>query len=953
MTEEIEYVLMDGQIYAKSIKMDTKETVHEEEKPFKCSICDAAFTCEKNVRIHAQLSHTSMDNFQLETFPSNTQMTSSDFNLGHENYHISVHDGKNIMKNNSNMEVMYSTSIKENTSKNTFQCELCNRNFEHEQDLYVHKWAHTGNKPSEVKKKFPCNICTHSYDKSYKLKRHHISVHEGIRFSCTLCEKVYTGKSELKRHIRTVHERTNPDVNKIERQFSPQENNSRLIFQCELCNLSFEHEQDFHVHKWVHEFKTATGSELLNDSVTTLDKDFTINKSTTVNELNTFNHFGLETPSMLISTSQSLNDSMTLVDEKFTTTNELTTVNESNNFGLECPDMVISTYNPCELLQPSFDTTDFNILNEEETKTKLNYSEIFQQNIIHEENKIESKTENQEESTTFNELPTVNKITTVNELTTVHDRKKEQNGEIMKTYYHYLSSDNLNEQSKNNMIIVYEGQSLENLEQKILSNDKSVHEGKKDDVIECSFNAKGQIVEEKKSFDEKLVHEGKEFHPNKFTLQILNEEKKKPIKCLMCSMGFENETFLKDHIALTHYGVTSLDCDICDASFAEKSKLNNHKASVHEGKKPFKCTFCDKAYIEKSRLKKHLESHNTCGECNIEFESQQIFLDHINIAHTVKTKTVKTEEKKHLEIPRKMNYKCSFCPYVFQTNFQLGHHYSRFHGGKIPENFELKKKRLRNKPYLSVNNSAEQLNKSLNAHERRNPFVEKIKFKTSKLFICKSCHLQFTELRNLNFHMARIHGEVDSKTLKCNICAKLCRDNCDLKKHMKVHDGKQQLNLKSIKHENMLDNNRDKNLDNNLDKHEGILQCGLCNMRFGLNVIELHDHYTTFHKGMKPFENAEIFIKFGTEDIRIGMILPGKTTTPYRCICMDGFENLEDLTFHFVTVHDVKKLQNSQSDHIENSDINNIPGLFDSIEDVTAAEQDLMTEAAVNSILQF
>ena len=60
---------------------------------------------------------------------------------------------------------------------------------------------------------------------------------------------------------------TRPELhtNKKETQFSPQEKSSRFLFQCELCNLSFEHEQNFHVHKWVHEFKTVPSSEILND----------------------------------------------------------------------------------------------------------------------------------------------------------------------------------------------------------------------------------------------------------------------------------------------------------------------------------------------------------------------------------------------------------------------------------------------------------------------------------------------------------------------------------------------------------------------------------------------------------------------------------------------------------------------------------------------------------------
>jgi len=43
----------------------------------------------------------------------------------------------------------------------------------------------------------------------------------------------------------------------------------------------------------------------------------------------------------------------------------------------------------------------------------------------------------------------------------------------------------------------------------------------------------------------------------------------------------------------------------------------------------------------------------------------------------------------------------------------------------------------------------------------------------------------------------------------------------------------------------------------------------------------------------------------------------------------------------------------SKGDRIEIPDINDITGLFDSIEDETATERDPMTEAAVNSIPQF
>ena len=799
MTEEIQYVLIDGEIYAQSIKMDAGKTVHEEEKPFKCSICNAAFTCEKNVRIHAQLSHN-MSNLKLETFsPTQQSVVPSDFNS-----QVRVHDGKNVMKTNSNMEEMYSTPIKENTSRLLFQCELCNLNFEHEQDLHIHKWVHEGtnsvlnvNKPPAVKKQFPCLICTKTYDQSCKLKQHVESVHEGIRFPCTLCSKKFTTKYKLKGHIRTAHEGTNPVLN-VNKQFSTQENvqsqaktatdtDSMEIVNEELTTLNGEELITFNIQE-LSPFNNQEFTTFDNQALTTFNnqeletfktqeletfktqesKTFKNQELTPVNseESITFNIQELSPSNNQDFTTIDNQELTKFINQELTSFNseELTPFNSEeltlfNNDELEPPEMVISTFSPYEILQHSFDTTDFNILNETTDTELKDGQDIFQKNIIYEENKIESNTQNQDK------LTIVNKLTTFNELTdseiildselkkhieSVHVGKKEQNGQqnvkIAKieknSYFPYLNSNN----SKN----------------------KSLHEGKKLNVIQCSLNAKGKIVEETKGFDNKPVHEGKDYPSNKFTLQILNEKNEKPIKCIICNMGFEKETFLKDHIALIHYGVTSLDCDICDASFAEKSKLKNHKASVHEEKKPLKwhkCTFCDKAYIEKYRLKKHLESHNTCAECNIKFESEQLFLDHINTVHTLRTKTLKTTEKKHLEIPRKMNYKCLLCPYVFQTNYQLAHHYSRFHEGKMPENLEVKKKR--NKPYLSVNNSVEQLNKS-----------SKIKQPYKKH--CAICKAVFSSMKAYKEHRISVH---DGMRISCQICKKNFVDKRDLQRH--------------------------------------------------------------------------------------------------------------------------------------------------------------------------
>ena len=411
MTEEIEYVLMDdGQIYAKR-KMDTNKTVHGEEKPYKCSICSAAFTCEKNLRIHAQLSHHSMDNLQLETFPSNPELKSDEFNRVQENSPMSVHDGKDIMKNNSNVEEKCSTLIKENTSRLLFQCELCNLNFEHEQDLHVHKWVHLTNKPSEVKvkKQFPCLICTHTYDQNCKLKQHVESLHEGIRFPCTLCSKTFIDKYKLKRHIRTAHEGKNSElnVNNLETQFSTQENFQSQVKKATGLELLSNSVTVNEVNsKELIKYNIQELSQFNNQEFTTFDnqelvtfKNQELNSSNSeeiitfnIQQLSPYNNQKVATFDNLELTGLWNQDSETFKNQELTTFNseELTTL---NNVELEPPEMVISTFSPYEILQPSFDTTDFNNLNET-TETKLEESqEIFQKNIMNEEKKIESNTQ--------------------------------------------------------------------------------------------------------------------------------------------------------------------------------------------------------------------------------------------------------------------------------------------------------------------------------------------------------------------------------------------------------------------------------------------------------------------------------------------------------------------------------------------------------------------------------
>ena len=85
-------------------------TVSEVEKPFTCPICNAAFKCEKNLRIHGQFSHE----IEKLTDEPTIQVLS---NISHNNLHPWRWTGE--------AHNMSDLSYKENTLENYLDCKFC------------------------------------------------------------------------------------------------------------------------------------------------------------------------------------------------------------------------------------------------------------------------------------------------------------------------------------------------------------------------------------------------------------------------------------------------------------------------------------------------------------------------------------------------------------------------------------------------------------------------------------------------------------------------------------------------------------------------------------------------------------------------------------------------------------------------------------------------------------
>ena len=132
----------NGQFEAE-IELDT--AVHEDKKPYECSICNKAFPSKQNLAKH----------------------------------NASIHE-----------------KIKQH------KCTVCDAKFALKGNLMVHiKGVHENIKP------FKCLNCDASFIQKQKLDIHNVAVHEKKKpFKCTLCHFSCSYASNLKQHVTGVHE---------------------------------------------------------------------------------------------------------------------------------------------------------------------------------------------------------------------------------------------------------------------------------------------------------------------------------------------------------------------------------------------------------------------------------------------------------------------------------------------------------------------------------------------------------------------------------------------------------------------------------------------------------------------------------------------------------------------------------------------------------------------------
>lgn len=150
--------------------------------------------------------------------------------------------------------------------------------------------------------------------------------------------------------------------------------------------------------------------------------------------------------------------------------------------------------------------------------------------------------------------------------------------------------------------------------------------------------------------------------------QSLDENKDKPIECLVCFKRFYDEISLQRH-QQRNYKPLSHQCSVCGLKVRGGEALATHERS-HRNEKPFECEVCHKNFTSKGSLKAHMMVHSgekpfVCTTCGWSFRRKRNLQVHV-LSHS-----------------DNQPFQCEVCQKAFKSKVHLQYH-MRTHTGEKP-----------------------------------------------------------------------------------------------------------------------------------------------------------------------------------------------------------------------------------------------------------------------------
>lgn len=239
------------------------------------------------------------------------------------------------------------------------------------------------------------------------------------------------------------------------------------------------------------------------------------------------------------------------------------------------------------------------------------------------------------------------------------------------------------------------------------------------------------------------------------------------MECEICHKICKNVINYRYHKKTNHSSPEEIDqlhtcCELCGKRIYVTS-LPSHMAAMHGKEKPsFKCDKCEKAFPSEEKLQRHIEAHFSttvfkCTECGKGFPTEYYLNEHIESQHKVekpfdcdkcpmKFKT-KSCLKKHSAVHSEVKaFVCVQCGKGYSQKHSLNSHMKIHEDEKLgpnackcPDCGKCFKNRL-----------------CLKAHILRTHRTDLVAGK--RIFSCSICGRQLYDERNLNKHIAAVHG---------------------------------------------------------------------------------------------------------------------------------------------------------------------------------------------------